>query len=141
MSNSRRLVSVCLAAVMLAPCSGCQLRYDIHLSGRLLAGPDQSPVHGAVITVDDATCNTDSNGEWQLELTIMQGHVKKTSKGVVPDGDEYNIRIEFDGQELTVPFPTFQVPKKGIDIYCSVLMVVNAEAVPQSPSAPTIQQP
>lgn len=125
---SRLSTAICVfpVIILLMPLSGCQFRYDLHLSGQLLVGPDQHPVQGAVIKVGQRVCHTDHDGHWQLELSIGQRNVKKTSLGIVPANSE-EIVIEFDEQRVVVPFPVFQKPKSGIDIYCSVLTIVNAE--------------
>lgn len=110
--------------------------YDLHLEGKLLNGPDQTPIPGAKVTLftgdwDFVSCSTDGQGKWKLQQFFSQINFEQDAEGrdwlkedpVAP----ISIRFEADGKTYVVPCPKVAAPESGSDIFAFVLTVLDVE--------------
>lgn len=130
----RRCGSVLLLAlVLLLP--GCSYAYDLILEGQLLAGPEQSPVAAATVTLvngnsDTVSTVTDQQGYWVLQDSIADINFEpwKDDRYWLKK-DRLKLRIETADTTCFVPCPRVPEPKSGGEIYAFVMTVLDAHPV------------
>lgn len=126
-----------LFLVVLLSLPGCSYLYSVHLEGQLLIGPNQNPIQGAKVTLfegkqDIKNVVTDAQGCWRMDSHLSPGDFGDPKDGrqkYQPRGvTVMQLRIEFDGRQVVIPFPTVYAVKGSTDIQASILTILDAEA-------------
>ena len=114
---------------------GCSYVYTIRLNGEILRGDDHTPVSGATVTIyrggtEHSSAVTDKDGRWETDLEIYNANLgppgKNGERPLVRNSTfPYEIRVEYDDQELILPFPKVGFRESNYEAYASVLAILD----------------